>query len=316
MIRIVFHLACVFIASCLWVSCGNNNNATSAPEISEERRKEILEKSPVLSPEEAISAMKLEDGFSIETIAAEPLTSTPVAMSFDDKGRMWVIEMQGYMPDTVGTGEENPDGKIVILEDKDGNGIADTRTIFIDSLVLPRAICLIEDGILIAEPPNLWYVEINNDKPTKKLLIDSNYASGGNVEHQANGLIRGLDNWIYSSNTDKRYRKKGNTWLIEKTHRRGQWGIVQDDYGRLFYNNNSQNLLGDYFMPGLGAGNAHQRGITGFNTKIVANNRVYAARPTTGVNRGYLDKFLDDSLRLMEFTAACGPVIYLSLIHI
>lgn len=304
-------MACVILTSCLWLSCVNNGNSNPTTDISEERRKEILEKSPVLSPEEAIKAMKLEEGFSIQTIASEPLTSTPVAMSFDDKGRMWVIEMQGYMPDTVGTGEENPDGKIVILEDKDGNGIADTRTVFMDSLVLPRAICFIEDGIMIAEPPNLWYVEIKNDKPIKKTLIDSTYAAGGNVEHQANGLIRGLDNWIYSSDTDKRYRKKGKQWLIEKTHRRGQWGIVQDDYGRLFYNNNSQNLLGDYFMPGLGgAENRNQRGVAGFNTKIVANNRVYAARPTTGVNRGYLDKILDDSLRLMEFTAACGPVIY------
>lgn len=308
--RTVFYPAFVIVLSCIWYSCTNNNHSGSNAGISEERRKEIIEKAPVLSPEEAIKAMQLEDGFSIQTIAAEPLITTPVAMSFDDKGRMWVLEMQGYMPDTIGTGEDNPDGKIVILEDKDGNGVADTRTVFMDSLVLPRAICLIENGILVAEPPRLWYVEIKDDKPVKKTLIDSAYAAGGNVEHQANGLIRGLDNWIYSSDTDKRYRKKSNQWLTEHTHRRGQWGIVQDDYGRLFYNNNSQNLLGDYFMPGLGAGNSNQRNVPGFDVNIVPNNRVYAARPNTGVNRGYLDKFLDDSLRLMEFTAACGPVIY------
>ena len=63
-------------------------------------------------------------------------------------------------------------------------------------------------------------------------------------------------------------------------------------------------------MPGLGANNTNQRNVSGFNVKIVESNRVYAARPNTGVNRGYLAKFLDDSLRLMEFTAACGPVIY------
>lgn len=307
----VFYLAIAATVSCLWISCGNRENKNQAgANISEERRKEIMEKSPVLTPEESIKAMMLEDGFSIQTVAAEPMISTPVVLQFDDKGRLWVIEMQGYMPDTVGTGEDKPDGKIVILEDKDGNGTADTRTVFMDSLVLPRAMCLIENGILIAEPPNLWYAEIQNGKPGKKILVDSTYAAGGNVEHQANGLIRGLDNWIYSSDTDKRYRKKGNQWLVEKTHRRGQWGIVQDNYGRLFYNNNSQNLLGDYFMPGLGANNTNQRNVSGFNVKIVESNRVYAARPNTGVNRGYLDKFLDDSLRLMEFTAACGPVIY------
>jgi len=141
-------------------------------------------------------------------------------------------------------------------------------------------------------------------------LVDASYAEGGNVEHQPNGLIRALDNWIYSAKSAKRYRKKGDKWLIERTHFRGQWGISQDDYGRLFYNNNSENLLGDEFTPGLGATNANQKRVSGFNKKIVNDNKVYPARPTTGVNRGYMKGVLDDSLRLVDFTAACGPVIY------
>jgi len=186
----------------------------------------------------------------------------------------------------------------------------DERKIFLDSLILPRAICLIENGILVAEPPKLWYYKIENDKPAKKTLVDASYAEGGNVEHQPNGLIRALDNWIYSAKSAKRYRKKGDKWLIERTHFRGQWGISQDDYGRLFYNNNSENLLGDEFTPGLGATNANQKRVSGFNKKIVNDNKVYPARPTTGVNRGYMKGVLDDSLRLVDFTAACGPVIY------
>lgn len=254
--------------------------------------------------------MEVEEGFEVQLVAAEPLISTPIALTFDDKGRIWALEMEGYMPDTSGTGEDRPNGKIVILEDKNGDGIADNRKVFIDSLVLPRALCLTGDGILVASPPNLWYIEIKNDRPGKKFLVDAAYTSGTNVEHDANGLMRGMDNWIYSANTEKRYRKKDGHWLTEWTRFRGQWGITQDDYGRLFYNNNSQNLLGDYFLPASGTGNINQRGVAGYNVKIVESNRVYPARPTPGVNRGYMENILDDSLRLVNFTAACGPVIY------
>ena len=298
------------VALLMSIGCESNKNNARTNGIDQARKEEILKTSPVLSPEESLQAMKVEEGFEVKLVAAEPLTTTPVAMSFDDKGRMWVVEMEGYMPDSLGNGEELPDGKIVILEDKNGDGVADTRTIFLDSLVLPRAICLIDNGILVAEPPRLWYVPMVNDKPAGKILVDSAYAAGGNVEHQPNGLIRGIDNWIYSGDSDKRYRKKGNKWLVERTHYRGQWGIVQDDYGRLFYNNNSQNLIGDYFAPSLGSDNKNQRDVAGYNINIVEDNKVYPARPNTGVNRGYMEKFLDDSMRLVNFTAACGPVIY------
>lgn len=266
--------------------------------------------SPALSAKESMQKMHIENGFSVKLVASEPLITAPVAIKFDDRGRIWVVEMADYMPDTLGTGEQIPLGKIVILSDTNGDGVMDERKVFLDSLVLPRAICLIGNGILVAEPPKLWYYEIQNDKPVKKTLVDSAYAEGGNVEHQPNGLLRALDNWIYNAKSSKRYRKKGNHWLIEKTHFRGQWGISQDDLGRLYYNTNSENLLGDYFSPGFGSTNEHQQNVAGFVKNIVSDNRVYPVRPTPGVNRGYMQGILDDSLRLVNFTAACGPVIY------
>ncbi|GAB3529528.1 dehydrogenase [Pontibacter brevis] len=269
-----------------------------------------LDSSPVMSPEASLGLMQVADGFEVKLVAAEPLVSTPVAMTFDDKGRMWVVEMEGYMPDTAGTGEDVPNGKIVILEDTNKDGVADERKVFLDGLVLPRAICLVDKGILVAEPPSLWYYEINNGQPGKKTLVDGAYAEGGNVEHQPNGLFRAMDNWIYNAKSTKRYRKVGEEWLIEKTHFRGQWGITQDNYGRLYYNTNPMNLLGDYFAPGFGASNSNQRSVAGFNERIVPDNKVYPIRPTPGVNRGYMEGVLDDSLRLVSFTAACGPVVY------
>ncbi len=274
------------------------------------RPDDTLTNSPVLSPEESMKQMVLEEGFKVQLVAAEPLVRTPVAMVFDDKGRMWVAEMDGYMPDTLGSGEEFPHGKIVILEDTNKDGIMDNRKVFLDSLILPRGLCLIENGILVAESPNLWFFEINSDKPGKKVLVDGNYTDGGNVEHEPNGLMRALDNWIYNAKSAKRYRKNGDAWLIEKTHFRGQWGITQDNYGRLYYNNNSQNLIGEFFSPGFGSGNSNLQRVAGFNENVVKSNRVYPIRPTPGVNRGYQDGVLDKNMRLVNFTAACGPVVY------
>lgn len=266
--------------------------------------------SPVIAADAAIKLMKVEDGFEVKLVAAEPLVAAPVALTFDAKGRLWVVEMVGYMPDVYGKGEDKPNGKIVILEDKNGDGIMDSRKVFLDSLVLPRAICLVDGGILVAESPNLWYYEIKDDQPGSRILVDPKYADDGNVEHQPNGLLRAMDNWIYSAKSTKRYRKKGQQWLIENTHFRGQWGISQDNYGRLYYNDNSTNLVGDYFSPGFGAANPNLQHVAGYEERIVKDNRVYPARPTPGVNRGYMPDVLDDSLRLKNFTAACGPVIY------
>jgi mono/diheme cytochrome c family protein len=271
-----------------------------------------LNSSPVVPANESISKMKVEEGFEVRLVASEPLISTPVAMSFDEKGRMWVVEMLGYMPDSLGRGEELPTGKIVILDDDNKDGVADRRTVFLDSLVLPRAICLIDDGILVAEPPRLWYYDIRDGKPVNKVLVDDKYAVGGNVEHQPNGLLRAMDNWIYNAKSDKRYRKIKGEWVIQNTHFRGQWGITQDNHGRLYYNDNSTNLVGDYFSPGFGATNINQRDVAGYTERTVADNRVYPIRPTPGVNRGYSKGTLDDGLRLTNFTAACGPLIYRS----
>jgi len=266
--------------------------------------------SPVIPAAAAIKLMKVEDGFEVELVAGEPLVAAPVAMTFDAKGRLWVVEMMGYMPDVNGKGEDQPNGKVVILEDKNGDGLMDDRKVFLDSLVLPRAICLIDGGILVAETPNLWYYDIKDDRPGVRLLVDAKYADEGNVEHQPNGLLRAMDNWIYNAKSSKRYRKMGGKWITEDTHFRGQWGISQDNYGRLYYNDNSTNLMGDYFTPGLGAANSRQKRVDGYSERTVRDNTVYPARSTPGVNRGYMSDVLDDSLRLKNFTAACGPVIY------
>jgi mono/diheme cytochrome c family protein/glucose/arabinose dehydrogenase len=300
----------LFLPLCLLLatSCNNVNNNQHAQHPGS--KIDTIE-ARVLPPAEALKHFILENNFNIQLVASEPTVSAPVAMNFDTKGRLWVVEMNAYMPDTSGNGEEEPIGKVVILEDTNHDGIMDTRKVFMDSLVMPRAICLFNDGILVAEPPKLWFAENDHDKAGKKYLVDSTYAAGGNVEHQPNGLLRGLDNWIYNAKSDWRYRRVGkNKWLKDRTHFRGQWGISQDELGRLYYNTNSENLIGDYFSPGLGGANPHQQRVEGYDENIVPDNRVYPAHATPGVNRGYMKGVLDDSLRLVDFTAACGPLLF------
>jgi len=307
--RFRFSMA-VYISMMLFAGCTSGNNSKENSPAAFRKKIDTVD-APVLTPSESLKHFVLEKNFNIQLVASEPLVSAPVAISFDNAGRIWAVEMNAYMPDTSGNGEDEPIGKIVILEDKNHDGIMDTRKVFMDSLVMPRAICLFDDGILVAEPPNLWFVENDHDKAGKKYLVDSNYANGGNVEHQPNGLLRGLDNWIYNAKSAMRYRRIGkNKWIKERTHFRGQWGISQDERGRLYYNTNSDNVIGDYFSPGLGGENPHQQAVQGYNENIVPDNRVYPIHPTPGVNRGYMKGVLDDSLRLVDFTAACGPVLF------
>ena len=120
--------------------------------------------SPVLSPEQALQSFKIAPGFRVELVASEPLVRDPVALTFDPDGRIWVVEMRGYMPNPDGIGESEPVGSIVILEDTNGDGTMDRRTVFLEGLVMPRSLALVQDGLLVAEPPHLWFYQIRDGK--------------------------------------------------------------------------------------------------------------------------------------------------------
>ncbi len=264
---------------------------------------------PSSEPTINLDAYQIESGFDLSVVASEPLIKSPIAIDFDNEGRLWVLEMPGYMPNIDGTGEEEPVGRILILEDENKDGHFEKAKTFLDGLVLARAMKLCYGGLLYAEPPNLWFVEIDGDQPGHKTLVDPEYVSGGNVEHQANALDLNIDNWIYSAKSVFRYRLKNGEWLKERTSFRGQWGMTHDDVGRLFYNDNSNPLYGDFFLPNLMNQNPLFKNDTGENEVIVSDRRVFPIQ-ATAVNRGYIDGVLDENNYLKTFTSACGPVIY------
>ncbi len=265
---------------------------------------------PVLPPEEAIKTIKVAPGFRLELVASEPLIHEPICMAFDPDGRLWVVEMRSYMLDIDAKGETNPISDVVVLEDTDGDGKYDKRTVFLDKLVLPRAISIQGDGVLIAEPPNVWFCRSTTGTLVcdQKTLVTATYCNRAAIEHTANGLMTAMDNWIYNANTTMRIRREGDKWTIGTTRSRGQWGITQDDYGRLFSNSNPEILRGD-LVPCYAAA-AHAGKAPGVNIQVAKDQLVWPARVNPGVNRGYQKGILREDGRIAACTAACGPVIY------
>ncbi len=272
----------------------------------------VIPPAPVLSPEEAMKSFKLVPGFRLELVAAEPLVFEPVAMTHAPDGKMWVVEMRGYMPDADGRGEDKPVGDVVVLSDTNNDGRMDKRTVFLEGLVMPRAIALVDGGVLIGEPPHLWYCrDTNGDgKSDSKVEIAADYGSQDNPEHTANGLLWAMDNWIYNAKHTVRFRYKGDgKFARENTILRGQWGISQDDWGRLYFNTNSDPVRVDLLDYAYLSRNRNLTQPAGINHQVVpARLAVFPGRVTPGVNRGYQILRTDGTLPSM--TAACGPLSY------
>ena len=249
---------------------------------------------------------QIPDDVNLELVAKEPLINAPVAIDFDEQGRIWVVEMTSYMPNIEGTEEESNNNHIKILEDQDQDGYYETVKVFLDKLTLPRSILHAYGGLIYSEPPNLWYVEIQNDKPGKKTLIDDSYATDGNVEHKPSALTLNLDNWIYSSGSNVRYKKQNDQWIKEFTTPRGQWGMTKDNYGRLVYNNNSTLIAADEVIPNALFKNEFLKLNKNICQIITQDQKVFPLQ-ATAVNRGYQDGVLDENEFLINTTSACSP---------
>ncbi len=268
--------------------------------------------SPEKSPQEELATFEVASGLEVQLVAAEPLVQDPVVITFDPDGRLWVVEMRGFMPDIDGHGEKEPVGRISVLEDTDGDGRMDKSKIYIDSLIMPRALALLTGGALIVENEALWLTEdLNGDlEADTKTLIDSTYAGNPSPEHSANGLWRNMDNWYYNAKSSFRYRLVNGSWKRDSTEFRGQWGISHDDEGRLYYNYNWSQLHADLVPPNYLSRNKNHTPTTGIDHGLTIDRRIYPIRPNPAVNRGYIPGTLDKKGRLLEFTAACSPLFY------
>lgn len=268
--------------------------------------------SPELTPEEELRTFQVDRGLQMQLVAAEPMVQDPVVFTFDEDGRMWVVEMRAYMPNIEGEGEREPNGRVSVLEDTDGDGVMDASTVYIDSLVLPRAVAIAGGGVLVVSEEALWMTrDLDGDlRADTKTLIDPDYAGNTQPEHAGNGLWRGIDNWYYNAKSRFRYKFEDGTWIKDSTEFRGQWGISHDDQGRLYYNYNWSQLHADLVPPNHLSRNKNHTPTSGIDVGLNQDRRVYPIRPTPAVNRGYIPGILTDDKKLKEFTAACSPFVY------
>ncbi|MAB81205.1 MAG: dehydrogenase [Planctomycetes bacterium] len=272
----------------------------------------VVPPSPVLSPAEALSSLRAADGLRVELVASEPLVVDPVACVFDGEGRLWVCEMRGYMPDVDGRGEREPNGVIAILEDTDGDGRMDRRTPFLEGLVLPRAVAPCEDGALVVSPPELFFArDTDGDgRADERQVIATGMEGLHSPEHAQNAILYTHRNYYRLANAPFEFRRLGGEWVQRRTAGGGQWGLAQDDLGRIFFNTNPDPLRADLFASHYAVRNPNHGRAGGVNVRVAHDFDVFPIRMTPGVNRGYMAGVLRDDFKLARFTAACSPLIY------
>jgi len=141
-----------------------------------------------------VPGFELHPDFYMELAAAEPLVLDPVDMHFDEAGRAYVLEMPGYPL-------RDAESRLVRLEDTDGDGTFDRRTVFSDQLGVASSFMPFRKGFLVASPPELLWIadkDADGKEDVREVVLEG--FSNDNLQHNFNGLTYGLDNWIYIAN--------------------------------------------------------------------------------------------------------------------
>ena len=273
------------------------------------------EKAPALSAEDELKTIVLPPGYHAQLVAKEPLVIDPIAIEFDADGRLWVLEMPGFMSEEGARNSREPVNDLAVLEDTNADGVMDKRTVFADKLVLPRAFKVLAAGVLVGEPPNLWLMKDTDGdlKADSKELVNNTYGRGeASIEHNANSLFWALDNTIYTSEHDWHLRLRNGKFETIPTLSRGQWGISQDDAGRIYRNVNDAPLFVDFIPARYYTRNPNLARTRGLYDPLIAreDSTVWPIRPTRGVNRGYRDQFFRPDDSSVTIQGVGTPIIY------
>ena len=203
------------------------------------------------SPAAALKSFRVRPGFKIELVAAEPLVMDPVAFDWGPDGKLWVAEMADYPSGIDGKGK--PGGRVRSLEDTNGDGHYDKSTVFLDGLSYPNSVMPWRNGVLVCTAPDLLYAEDTDGdgRADKREVLFTGFGPG-NPQHRYNGLVWGLDNWIYLANGDsggeivskktgqrvairgRDLRIKPDEGLFDAQAGQTQFGRARDDWGNWF----------------------------------------------------------------------------------
>ncbi|HVR73291.1 MAG TPA: PVC-type heme-binding CxxCH protein [Planctomycetota bacterium] len=226
---------------------------------------------PPREPKDALESFRLKDGFQIELVAAEPDVVDPVAMVFDEEGRMLVVEMRDY-PFEPGKGQSPEQdarakaGRVRLLDDTDGDGRADRSIVYADGLSWPTGIVASRGGVFVTSAPDILYLrdEDGDGVADRREVVYTGFGKE-NVQGLLNSLRPGLDNRVHGASghnggevraaggpgggfsprgRDFRFLPgaPGARGAIEATSGGGQFGLSFDDWGNRFVSSNSSHI--------------------------------------------------------------------------
>ena len=205
---------------------------------------------PALSPADSIKKMTVPPGFSVELVASEPDIVNPVAMTFDERGRIWITESLEYPRRAAGPGRD----RVKILEDTDGDGKADKFTIFAEGLNIPSGIAVGHGGVWVANSPDILFYKLGPDgKAAGKPEVVVTGFGRSDTHELPNSLTWGPDGWLYGLNgvfNPSHIKQNGKefafTCAMFRIHPRTRefqlfcegtsnpWGIAWDNEGSAF----------------------------------------------------------------------------------
>lgn len=273
------------------------------------------------SPAAALKTIKVNPGFHVELVAAEPLVQDPVAFDWGPDGKLWVAEMADY---PLGIDEKGTfAGRVRYLQDTNGDGKYDKSTLFLDGLGYPTGVMAWRNGVIVTTAPEVFYAEDTNGDG-KADLHESLYTGfgEGNQQHRVNGLRWGLDNWVYLANGDsggelvsvktkdklnlsrRDLRIKPDTGLMDPQSGQTQFGRERDDWGNWFGSNNSNPAfhyaLADHYLR-------RNKDLIAPDAKVQISVRPGAATifPVSRTQERF-----NDFNKVNRITSACGLCFY------
>src|SRR5581483_9946042 len=213
-----------------------------------------------LSPAEARKQFRLPPGLRLELVAAEPVVQSPVAMAFDPQGRLWVVEMRDY-PNGPGPGQP-PQGRLRILEDRDGDGYYEHGSTFADNLLFANGLLLWKDGAIVTAAPHIARLrDTDGDGQADRRDVLYEGFAAQNPQLRVSHPILGLDGWVYVANglrggmvkrvgsEQKPVNLSGMDFRFDLLRDRGeavsgmgQYGNTFDTWGRRFVCDNRHHL--------------------------------------------------------------------------
>ena len=225
-----------------------------------------------LSPDEALAGFELEPGYRIELAAAEPLIKDPVAIAFDERGRMYVVENRGYPGPLEGSPQPAAgEGVIALLEDTNRDGRFDKRTDFASNLTYPNGVMPWDGGVFVTCAPDLLYFKDTNGDGVadERRVVLTGFDATRTPQIRFSHPTLGIDNWVYLTSgltggrltvpddpdrppvvfatSDSRFNPF--TLAFELTGGQGQYGLTFDDYGRRFTCSNRRPVMHAVLEP-------------------------------------------------------------------